>query len=173
MTNMKITTKTGDKGETSLFGGKCVRKNSPYIEFVGELDELQSLIGWARVASVGHGFSAGVEILNKVQDDLYTMMAIVGFEMKAPKGMEGFGPEELKFLESEIEGRQELVAELKEFIRPGQCEAAARLHVVRAVCRRAERGLVRAELEGGAEILRYLNRLSDLLFILAFELERS
>lgn len=167
---MKITTKTGDKGETSLFGGKRVSKSSPHIEVVGEIDELQSFLGLARIACEEQGFDNGVEVLGKVQDELYTMMAIVGFEMKAPKGMEGFGPSEVDFLESEIEKRQGLVENLTEFVRPGKCEASARLQVCRAVSRRAERALVGAGLEGSEWPLKYLNRLSDLLFILTFEL---
>ena len=170
---MKITTKTGDKGETSLFGGKRVSKASNYIDMVGELDELQSFVGFARCECEKSKQEAMVKILNQVQDDLYTAMAIVGFEMKAPKGMEGFGEKEIPFLEKGVEERQGLVAELQEFIRPGRIESAARLHLARAVCRRTERKLVEYELPESEILLRYLNRLSDLLFILAFELENS
>lgn len=167
---MKITTKTGDKGETSLFGGRRVSKDSLYIEVVGELDELQSFIGWARIACSEQCFEPAIKVLEKVQDDLYTMMAIVGFEMKAPKGMENFGPNEVELLETEIENRQSLVENLNEFIRPGKCEASARLHITRAVCRRAERSVVKGNFDNSEWILKYLNRLSDLLFILTFEL---
>lgn len=160
---MKITTKTGDKGETSLFGGRRVSKASRYIELVGELDELQSVIGWASIeCSMGH---MG-DMLKRVQDDIYRMMSVVGFEMKCPGNIKAIDVEDVTFLEGEIEARQDVVEGIKAFIRPGGSEAAARLHMARTVCRRVERRMVAAEVEG--EMLKYLNRLSDLLFILAY-----
>jgi len=159
---MKITTKTGDKGETSLFGGRRVSKASVFIELVGELDELQSVVGWACLECSMYY----MEILERAQDDIYRMMSVVGFEMKCPGNIKAIDVEDVGFLESEIEKRQDSVADIKAFIRPGGSEAAARLHIARTVCRRVERRMVVAEVEG--EMLKYLNRLSDLLFILAY-----
>lgn len=212
--NMKITTKTGDRGETSLFGGRRVSKASAFIALVGELDELQAVVGWSqlsirerRVADL-RGIT---KILDRVVDDLYRMMAIVGFEMKCPKNIRLIDEKDVEFLEKEIEARQGVVKNLSKFIRPGTTEMAARLHIARTVCRRVERGLVNCQLsivneqlrKGGASVkrdkdpracaynvrtksgegvsvpenvkfmLKYLNRLSDLLFILAYEREKN
>ena len=158
---MKITTKTGDNGDTSLFGGRRVSKASDFINLVGELDELQSFVGWAKVEAIGYE-----KILERVQDDIYRMMSVVGFEMKCPANIKEIEAADVEFLEAEIEGRQEEVKGLNEFIRPGGTEAAARLHIARTVCRRVERKMVEIKIEG--EILKYMNRLSDLLFILAY-----
>jgi cob(I)alamin adenosyltransferase len=165
---MKITTKTGDKGETSLFGGRRVNKGSYFIEFVGKLDELQSLIGWCRCEAKDLKV-----ILDRVQDDIYRMMSIVGFEMKCPKSIKMIEKEDIAFLDKEIEMRQDLVKDLNGFVRPGAVEVAARLHIARSNCRKVERFYVRES--GGCEehFLKYLNRLSDLLFILAFERENN
>ncbi|MDA1060360.1 MAG: cob(I)yrinic acid a,c-diamide adenosyltransferase [bacterium] len=181
---MKITTKTGDRGETGLFGGKRVSKASPFIEMVGELDELQSFVGWARCGygGVGDGeASAGadpaISVLNRVQDDIYRMMSVVGFEMKCPEGMKAISDDDSDFLERRILEGQQGVKDLNKFIRPGTCEIAARLQVTRAVCRRVERRMVGNEsvaaCGGGlySPMVKYLNRLSDLLFIMAYKFE--
>jgi len=173
--DMKITTKTGDKGETGLFGGKRVSKSSPFIEVVGELDELQSFIGWTR-CSYGENANERV-ILDRVQDDIYRMMSVVGFEMKCPEGIVAISNEDSDFLERRVLEGQQGIKDLKKFVRPGTCEIAARLQVTRAVCRRVERRLVSFEelaaVGGGlyGPMLKYLNRLSDLLFVLAYKFE--
>ena len=160
---MKITTKTGDRGHTSLFGGRRVSKSSKFIEMVGSLDELQANLGLCR-----HGVDEeSAAILEQVIDDIYRMMSIVGFEMKCPKNIEEIGEKDVEFLESSM--RKYDVGELQEFVRPGSTMEAARLHVARTVCRRTERELVKQGLEG--EMLKYVNRLSDLLFVMAFRLE--
>lgn len=177
---MKISTKTGDKGETGLFGGRRVSKSSALIEVLGNLDELQSLVGWARCAVEKQEFR---EILDKIQEDVYRMMSIFGFEMRCPQGIAPIGEEDVAALESVIEKYES--ADLRKFVRPGTTEAAARLHVVRSFCRRVERGIVafgeKSETEQGnfcsakilpAEIFKYINRLSDLLFVLAYSLEK-
>ncbi len=168
---MKITTKTGDKGETSLFGGRRVSKASSFIELVGELDELQALVGWCRVSMKGEDSLA----MDKVQDDLYRMMSVVGFEFKCPSNIKMIDESDVEFLEREMGKYEEEMDKVKEFVRPGGSELATRLHIARTVCRRVERGLV--EMSGamndeGKEvagtILKYLNRLSDFLFVLAY-----
>lgn len=165
---MKITTKTGDRGDTGLFGGRRVSKASTFIELVGQLDELQSYVGWARCAITDDEL---LRILDRIQDDLYRMMAVVGFGMKCPKHIREIDEEDVTFLEKYIIEWQDLVKNLSKFINPGSCEAAARLHIVRTVCRRVERRMVKAEVEG--EMLKYLNRLSDFLFILAYKFEKK
>lgn len=171
---MKITTKTGDDGTTSLFGGKRVGKNHPLIELVGSLDELQAFLVFAKVGLSGAKLATVKKkeielILKKVIDDLYRMMGIVGFEMKVPKNIEAIGEVDVVFLEKYIEKYQGDVADLGKFIRPGSNELCARLNLARCVCRRVERLFV-AGFEGAGEpvlsIKKYLNRLSDLIFIL-------
>lgn len=170
---MKITTKTGDKGETSLFGGRRVSKASDFIELVGQLDELQAYVGWCRCGLTDGG------LLSRIQDDLYRMMSVVGFEMKCPANIKPIGEEDVGFLEKYVEKMQVTVGDLSKFIRPGGNEAAARLHIARTVCRRVEREFVRALGKGGSEgavsgeILKYLNRLSDVLFIMAYSYEKN
>jgi cob(I)alamin adenosyltransferase len=176
---MKITTKTGDDGFTSLFGGERVSKASPFIEAVGQLDELNSFLGW--VAAITETDTELIKLVKKIQDDLYRMMAVIGAGLKCPKNIRIIGETDVKFLEKEILKRQKSVEKLRGFVAPGGGELNSRLHIARSVCRRAERSVVRMrdgvsieegqkyELNGGVtEILKYLNRLSDLLFILAF-----
>ncbi len=169
---MKITTKTGDRGETGLFGGRRVSKASSYMMLLGELDELQSFVGFAR-CSLDEPWN--LEILNRVQDDIYRIMGIIGFEMKCPPSIREIQENDVEFLENLIEKNQKAVENLSEFIRPGTNESAARLQVTRAVCRRVERRVVlfneKNEVKIPEVILRYLNRLSDLLFIMAYQLE--
>ncbi|MBI4232540.1 cob(I)yrinic acid a,c-diamide adenosyltransferase [Candidatus Peregrinibacteria bacterium] len=168
---MKITTKTGDKGETGLFGGRRVSKASPLVSLLGSLDELQSYTGWARCA-FKEGQVETRATLDRVQDDLYRMMSIVGFSMKVPKNIKEICEQDVEFLEGVIGAGQEELMDLNKFIRPGTTEEAARLHVVRAFCRRVEREFVAAVEAGilpGAEmLLKYLNRLSDAFFVLAY-----
>ncbi|MCX6734699.1 MAG: cob(I)yrinic acid a,c-diamide adenosyltransferase [Candidatus Peregrinibacteria bacterium] len=168
---MKITTKTGDKGETSLFGGRRVSKASSFIELVGELDELQALVGWCRVSMKGEDALA----MDKIQDDLYRMMSVVGFEFKCPGNIKMIDESDVEFLEKEMGKHEEEMDKVKEFVRPGGSELATRLHIARTVCRRVERGMVEMKEEANEEgkdaaeaILKYLNRLSDFLFVLAY-----
>lgn len=179
---MKITTKTGDKGQTSLFGGRRVSKSDNSIDLLGEIDELQSFIGWAKSYALEEKAGGNlVEVLMKIEDDLYRIMSIVGFEFKVPKSIKKITEEDVNFLEKEIEDGQSAVGDLSEFVRPGQGEMSSRLHVARCVCRRVERSFVRfgdelcdkgrmPDEKLFAAILKYLNRLSDLLFIYAYSL---
>lgn len=171
---MKITTKTGDKGETSLFGGKRISKSSPFIEAVGELDELQSLIGWCKVA-MKKG-SKNEAILTRVIDDIYRMMSVVGFEFKCPGNILPVGEKDVEFLEKEMGEYEAEMDKVTAFVRPGGSELSARLHIARTVCRRVERGMAGIEnklddgvKEAAQKILKYLNRLSDFLFVLAYQ----
>ena len=155
----KITTRTGDRGETGLGDGSRVSKDSLRVRALGDLDELNSAIGLL-LADEPAGEIA--ELLNQVQHDLFDL----GGEVSIP-GHALVGDEHVARLESAIEAWNGQLTPLKEFILPGGARPAAAAHLARTVCRRAERSLVAlGEKEKiGEPARRYLNRLSDLLFI--------
>jgi len=165
---MKIYTKTGDRGDTGLFGGARVSKASQRVEAYGAVDELNSMLGVARA----HGVEAQIDlVLGTMQVELFQ----VGAELATVPGKEDkigialVGDAEIAALERAIDASEAELAPLKTFILPGGAPAAAALHVARCVCRRAERAVVRL---GADEPVRpalviYLNRVSDLLFVLA------
>ena len=166
---MKIYTKTGDKGETGLFGGDRVPKNSTRIEAYGTIDELNSFIGLA-VHEVRNNDVKG--LLEGIQNELFTL----GSDLAAPDnektlklGIQRVQAHMYVRLEGEIDRYEERLQELRNFILPAGTRGAAVLHICRTICRRAER-LVTA-LKGteniNENILIYLNRLSDLLFVLS------
>jgi len=157
---MNISTKMGDRGETGLFSGERVGKDNALIELLGELDELQVCVG---LAKFGDGKVKFAEVLNRIQNDIYRMMGVVG----GAKGQE-IRDGDTEFLEKEMEKHQEATAGLNKFILPGTTERAARLHLARVVCRRAERRFVSCRQANFPPALKYLNRLSDLLFVLAY-----
>jgi cob(I)alamin adenosyltransferase len=160
----KVYTRTGDDGDTALVGGARVSKASPRVEAYGDVDELNSLIGLARSLVEDREID---EALALIQNDLFT----VGGDLASPSGIEV--PRVVDSFVTTLEDLSDRFLEelepLKEFILPGGCEAGATLHLARTVARRAERRVVAlAELEEiNAETVVYLNRLSDLLFILA------
>ena len=168
---MKISTKTGDRGETSLFGGKRLSKGDEYFDALGTLDELHSFLGFTKLALPAEKIADYAPVVERAQDDLYRMMSIIGFEMKVPKTIENFDEKDVEFLEREMEKHKEAMASLDKFIRTGTTEIAARFHVARSICRRAERILVRINCP--EEILKYVNRLSDLLFVFGYSLEEK
>lgn len=167
---MKIYTKTGDRGETGLFGGARVSKASARVDAYGDVDELNSLLGLARSATAA-GPPEGETLLHSIQGALFA----VGAELACVPGKDVdvgvalVDDAEVTVLEQAIDERERELAPLKTFVLPGGCEASARLHVARTVCRRAERKLVAlaAAEPVRAELIRYLNRLSDLLFVMA------
>lgn len=173
---MKISTKTGDKGETSLFGGRRVSKSSPVMGVLGELDELHSFLGWCKFGPEKERRAEVEGVLVRMQDDIYRMMAIIGFEMKVPGNIEAISESDVLFLEETMSKYEEIVGGLDKFVRPGGTEAAARFHIARTVCRRAERNVVAfnegADVKIPEEICKYLNRLSDLLFVVGYSFER-
>ena len=157
----RIYTRTGDKGETGLADGSRIAKTSRRVEAVGDVDELNSHIG----VVMSHPIPEPVQAcLEDIQHDLFH----IGGELATP-GRESVGGEDVSALEKVLDGFNAGLPPLKEFVLPGGGPAAAACHVARAVCRRAERHLVRlAEQESlNPELLRYINRLSDLLFVLA------
>ncbi len=167
---MKIYTKTGDGGETSLFGGGRVRKDHPRTSAYGDVDELNSAIGLARATEPSDVFD---ELLEGIQRDLFSIggrLATPAPE-KVAKAIEKavLPPERAQAFERVMDEADEVLPPLRAFILPGGTSKAAALHLARTVCRRAERSAVglAANEPVPAEILVYLNRLSDLLFTLA------
>jgi len=163
----KIYTRTGDDGSTGLGDGTRVPKEDSRVEAYGTVDEANSAIGV--VLSVASLPAAIARCLTDVQHDLFDL----GGELCIP-GHRMIDSTHVDRLESELDGFNEGLPPLKEFILPGGGSAAAACHVARAVCRRAERrcwSLAHAE-PVSAEALKYLNRLSDLLFVLARVLAR-
>lgn len=162
----KITTRTGDAGDTGLGDGTRVAKHSPRIAALGDLDELNSAIGMVLAEDVPLQLA---EALAEVQHDLFD----IGGEVSIP-GHSILREERVLSLETHLEAWNAGLPPLKEFILPGGSRAAAAAHLARTVCRRAERSLVAlAQHEKvGEAARRYLNRLSDLLFVAARILNR-
>jgi len=164
----RITTRGGDGGETSLGDGTRIAKSNPRIAALGEVDEANATIGLARLA-VAPELEA---VLGRVQNDLFDLGAdlAVPFHEGAPSALR-VSAEQLAWLEAQGERVNAGLAPLTSFVLPGGTEAAVRLHLARTVVRRAERAMVHLAESPGAKLnplaLAYLNRLSDLLFILA------
>jgi cob(I)alamin adenosyltransferase len=162
----KIYTRTGDAGTTGLADGSRVAKNAPRIEAIGTVDELNSVIG----VLLAEDLPAEARILlNDVQNDLFDL----GGELSVP-GHTLMSEAHSKRLEDALDAFNAKLPALKEFILPGGSRAASLAHVARTVCRRAERTLVALSKTDplAPPLLQYLNRLSDLLFVLARVLNR-
>jgi cob(I)alamin adenosyltransferase len=174
---MKIYTKTGDKGETSLFGGTRVKKYNLRIEAYGTVDELNSYIGLIRDQKIDPGT---FDTLIKIQNHLFTLGSMLATppnkeilkngkeRLQIPK----ITGNEIKFLEEEIDQMNTGLEQMKNFILPGGLTVVSFCHIARCICRRAER--ITVELSENQlvdnHILIYLNRLSDYLFVLARKL---
>ncbi len=162
---MKIYTKTGDAGETGLWGGQRVAKDALRVHAYGSVDECGAALGLARAGGLDPQLD---ELLAQIQDQLF----VVGADLATPgeaASIPRVGTEEINFLEQTIDRLESELEPLKQFILPGGSLAAAHLHLARTVCRRAERwtvSLAREELVR-PQVLIYLNRLSDCLFVLA------
>ncbi len=165
---MKIYTRTGDSGETGLFGGPRVGKDSPRIEVYGTVEELNAVLGLARAEALPEAIGP---LLKRLQNELFEVGAELASPDPAAQGTRTIGPEHVAALEADIDRLEGGLPRLKEFILPGGTRAAAGLHLAAAVCRRAERRLVALRGQSVEEIsptlVAYLNRLSDLLFVLA------
>jgi cob(I)alamin adenosyltransferase len=170
----KIYTRTGDDGTTGLGDGTRVPKDGPRVEAYGTVDELNSSIGVLLAACAGTTFQPGAprkvsECLTEIQHELFDM----GGELCIP-GHRAISADQVSRLETELDEFNDALPPLKEFILPGGGPAAAACHVARTIARRAERRVLtlsRAEAIS-PEVLKYLNRLSDLLFVLARVLAR-
>ena len=165
---MKIYTRTGDDGTTSLGGGQRVPKDSLRVRAYGSVDELNSVLGVARAGGLAARLA---EMLAVIQHELFDLGANLAFleADKAKRKIALLKPEQVKRLEDWIDELSAQVSPLSSFILPGGSPGAAHLHLARTVCRRAERevlALARAETID-AQILAYLNRLADLLFVMA------
>ena len=155
----RIYTRGGDRGETSLGDGSRVSKLDPRVAAMGDVDELNSLIGWVLVA-------APSELLRRIQNELFDVGADVSVPFVEGDGRLRVEQELVDRLEADVDAVNAGLEPLKSFVLPGGSEAAARLYAARAVCRRAERSLLAvADLNPLASM--YVNRLSDLLFVLA------
>ena len=163
---MKIYTKTGDNGDTSLFGGGRVSKNSLRIEAYGTVDELNSIIGLARSFGLTE---EGERLCETIQNDLF----VLGADLATPPGsrvkIDRITHDHVIRMEHFIDGLEDTLPKLRFFILPGGTQAASSLHMARTVCRRAERKTVQARIEEDIsdDCIHYLNRLSDLLFVMA------
>jgi cob(I)alamin adenosyltransferase len=158
----KIYTRGGDAGSTSLGDGARVSKLDPLVRAYGAVDELNSVLGWARIA----GDSGGLE---RIQNELFDVGADLSVPYAEGDGKLRIDQEAIERLEAACDEANAPLPELRSFVLPGGSEAAARLHVARAECRRVEREVLAANEERAVNPLTlvYLNRLSDLLFILA------
>jgi cob(I)alamin adenosyltransferase len=166
---IKIYTKTGDKGSTSLIGGTKVPKSHLRIEAYGTIDELNSSIGLCRDLLNDHESRT---LLLEIQDRLFTIGSSLACDpIKAPKmRIPDLKDADVALLENEIDRLNDMLPPMKSFILPGGHPTVSQIHITRCVCRRAERCCVRLELESlevEPIILQYLNRLSDYLFILS------
>ena len=158
----RIYTRGGDAGETSLGDGSRVSKLHPLVRAYGAVDELNSLLGWARLEAPGDG-------LERIQNELFDLGADLSVPFLADDGKLRITQEAIDRLERDCDDANAALPELRSFVLPGGTEAAARLHMARATCRRTEREVLACALEADVNPLAavYLNRLSDLLFILA------
>lgn len=168
---MKIYTKTGDEGFTSLYGGKRVTKNHARIEAYGTIDELNSFVGLLRDQEIA---AIHKEFLLKIQTELFSVGAIMATPNDNQKrlNIQKVKPEVIADLELEIDRMDEQLPQMTHFILPGGHPIVSYCHVARSICRRAER--LAYELNHfeplDTEVLQYLNRLSDYLFVLARKL---
>jgi cob(I)alamin adenosyltransferase len=165
---MRIYTKTGDEGETGLFAGSRVPKDHARIEAYGTVDELNAALGQARTEQLPDSLEA---ILTQVQHDLFAVGAELATPHPEAQGTKWHGQTSIGRLEMAIDQLEQNLPALRQFILPFGHRAATSIHLARAVCRRAERRVVTLARKPGEKISReiiiYLNRLGDLLFVAA------
>ena len=177
---MKVYTKTGDTGTTALFGGTRVSKHNIRIESYGTVDELNSHIGLVRDQDINHVYK---QVLVEVQDRLFTVGAILATppEKETLKNGQprlqklGIIESDIEFLENQIDIMEEALPPMTHFVLPGGHQTVSYCHIARCVCRRAERLAVHLnDIEPTDEmVIKYLNRLSDYLFVLARKLSHD
>ncbi len=164
---MKIYTKFGDSGETALYGGTRVPKDTLQIEALGSIDELNAYIGYAQTLIYDADLS---DMLTRIQNHLFSVGADIATPETHTKSADmRISSDFTTEMESMIDTLSDELPPLTNFILPGGCQAGSIIHVARAVCRRSERCVVRLTRKSkvNPEIIRCLNRLSDLLFVLA------
>ena len=171
---MKIYTKTGDSGETGLFGGTRVSKADPRVAAYGDVDELNACLGFARAALVAADDDELAGMLERIQRDLFALgarLADPGHKIADRVTKAAVTPDDITRLEGWIDALESALPPLRRFILAGGSPPGAALHLARTICRRAERGMV--ALLGAdkdafeSDLLIYVNRLSDLLFVMA------
>jgi len=173
----KIYTRTGDTGETSLLGGRRVRKDDLRVEAIGSVDEANAALGVVRMELERSGIApAGFdELLAQIQHRLFDVGAELAMPPAVGRDSGTVSDADVTDLETAIDSQEVHLAPLRAFILPGGTPAAAQLHLARCVCRRAERRLVElsAVEHVRGELLRYVNRLGDLMFVLARAVNQS
>lgn len=165
----KIYTKTGDEGQTALFGGKRLPKSHLRIECYGTVDELNSFIGLVRDSTEDEHVRG---VLFEIQNRLFDLGANLATDPSKNLPIPTIAQGDIQILENEIDEMESTLSPLKNFILPGGHPTVSYCHVARCVCRRAERLVVALNMEDSVspEVLKYLNRLSDYLFVLARKL---
>jgi cob(I)alamin adenosyltransferase len=166
---VKIYTRRGDQGETDLFGGERVSKDDRRVAAYGEIDELNAAIGAAAAASAQDDLRLRVQRIQSTLFDIGAHLATPDPDHRSKAGVPCAHPEDVEELEGEIDRLEGELEPLRSFVLPGGTPAAAAFHLARTVCRRAERSLVALDRAESVDevVLRYVNRLSDLLFTFA------
>lgn len=170
---MKIYTKTGDKGQTSLIGGTRVPKHHIRIETYGTVDELNSYIGLIRDQDIDEHSKT---ILIEIQDRLFTIgSSLASDPEKSKMKIPDLKEEDVALLEKEMDDMDKLLPEMRSFVLPGGHTTVSYCHITRCVCRRAERLAIHLSEEGFVAdlVIKYLNRLSDYLFVLSRKLSQD
>jgi cob(I)alamin adenosyltransferase len=170
----RVYTRTGDDGSTALVGGTRVAKDSARVESYGAIDELNSIVGLARAFNAEDGHKAARDRLEAILKQLQNELFDLGSELATPleaiyEGMFRVSTDDVRALERIMDACQKDLQPLRSFVLPGGGRVSATLHMARTVCRRAEREILRLgrEEDIGEFVLQYVNRLSDLLFVLA------
>jgi cob(I)alamin adenosyltransferase len=164
---VKLYTRTGDTGETSLFGGTRARKDDPRVDAYGEVDELNAWLGLARASSIDPELATALQHLQRDLFALGAQLADPADKIAARVTKAALVDDDVARLERLIDKMEDELPPLRRFILAGGAPAGAALHVARTVCRRAERRIVALDPPVDPVLLRYVNRLSDLLFVLA------
>jgi cob(I)alamin adenosyltransferase len=164
---LKIYTKTGDAGQTGLVGGQRIAKHHPRMDAIGDVDELNAAIGLCATGAEGAPFA---DLLINIQNWLFDLGAELATPSESRFDQQRIGPEASARLEQSIDEQNERLEPLRNFILPGGTDLAARLHLARSICRRAERSVLALHAEDSAvrdDARIFLNRLSDWLFVCA------
>jgi len=159
---MKIYTKTGDKGETSLLGGTRVSKAHAKLEAYGTIDELNSTLGVIAAGNKKHQ-----QKVQNIQHLLFNIGSLLAVEREVSFDLPTISEDDIVWLEQEMDAMNEHLPVLKNFILPGGSVLSAQTHISRCVCRRAERRVVALQDAKYTLVIQYLNRLSDYLFVLS------